>query len=449
MSLKLVVMGYGCYPNNMRYYSIKDKNIKVSFKEAILGGISPDRGLYYPEKIPVLDNSFIGNIGNLSNEEIAYECISKFTGSDIDEKSLKEIVSETIDFEFPLNKLSEKISVLELFHGPTMAFKDVGARFTSRVLSYFNSSEKKKVTVLVATSGDTGAAAASGFHDVKGVDVFILFPKGRISAVQEKQITTLSDNIYPVEVDGSFDDCQEMVKDALTDKDLITKINFTSANSINISRWIPQTLYYFFAYKQIEKKKEDLIFSIPSGNFGNLFACLVSSGMGLPVKRIIASNNLNDTFTKFINSNKYKPSKSIRTISSAMDVGDPSNFVRVLEYFSNQGRGMKEFISAYSISDKETILGMKELEERYDYVCDPHGSVGYMGIKKHKELYDNFNYIFLETAHYSKFMEEMENVVPSSLSYPERIKKILSEDGNSYKIRKYSELKDYINLTNS
>jgi len=446
---KLVVMGYGCYPNNMRYYSITDKNIKVSFKEAILGGLSPDRGLYYPEKIPVLDNSFIGNIGNLSNEEIAYECISKFTGSDIDEKSLNEIVSETIDFEFPLYKLSEKISVLELFHGPTMAFKDVGARFTSRVLSYFNSSEKKKVTVLVATSGDTGAAAASGFHGVKGVDVFILFPKDRISPVQEKQITTLSDNIYPVEVEGSFDDCQEMVKDALTDKDLITKINFTSANSINISRWIPQTLYYFFAYKQIEKKKEDLIFSIPSGNFGNLFACLVSSGMGLPVKRIIASNNLNDTFTKFINSNKYKASKSIRTISSAMDVGDPSNFVRVLEYFSNQGTEMKEFISAYSIGDRETKLGIKELKERYDYVCDPHGAVGYMGIKKDKELNNNFNYIFLETAHYSKFMEEMKYVISSSISYPSRIKKVLLQEGNCYKIRKYTEFKDYINMTNS
>ncbi len=433
----------------MRYYSTTDKNIKASFKEAILGGISPDRGLFYPEKIPKLDNSFIESIDKISNEDIAYECISKFTGSDVEEKSLKNIVSETINFKFPLKKLSKKISVLELFHGPTMAFKDVGARFTSRVLSYFNSSEKKKVTVLVATSGDTGAAAASGFHGIKGVDVFILFPKGRISPVQEKQITTLSDNIYPVEVEGSFDDCQEMVKDALTDKDLKSKINFTSANSINISRWIPQTLYYFFAYKQLKKKNEDLIFSIPSGNFGNLFACLVSSRMGLPVKKIIASNNLNDTFTKFINSNTYNPSKSIRTISSAMDVGDPSNFVRVLEYFSNQGREMKEFISAYSISDKDTKLGIKELQESYNYVCDPHGAVGYMGIKKHKDYSNNFNYIFLETAHYSKFMEEMRDVLSCPLLYPERIKKILSEEGNSYKISNYSELKDYINLTNS
>ena len=421
----------------------------MSFREAVLNGIPLDKGLYFPETIPSLETEFIEELSNLSNEEIAFECISKFTGKDIDEVSLKRIISETINFKFPCKKLSNDISVLELFHGPTMAFKDVGARFTSRVLSHFNISEKRKKTVLVATSGDTGAAVASGFHKVKGINVFILFPKGRISKVQEKQITSLSDNIYPIELDGSFDDCQRMVKEAMTNNDLRSKFNFTTANSINISRWIPQILYYFFAYKQIKDNSKDIAVSIPSGNFGNIFSCLVAISMGLPFKKVIASNNLNDTFTKFIESNYYKPKKSVKTISSAMDVGDPSNFIRIEEYFLNDFNRIKKVIDAYSFSDEETKIAIADLNEKYNYICDPHGAVGYLGVKKHKTLNKDFNYIFLETAHFSKFMDEIMDCIKEPVGYPKKIEQLLSKDGVSHQIKTYLEFKNYINSIDS
>ncbi|MAR85381.1 MAG: threonine synthase [Cytophagia bacterium] len=433
----------------MIYYSTGNKSRKVSFREAVLNGIPLDKGLYFPETIPSLETEFIEELSNLSNEEIAFECISKFTGKDIDEVSLKRIISETINFKFPCKKLSNDISVLELFHGPTMAFKDVGARFTSRVLSHFNISEKRKKTVLVATSGDTGAAVASGFHKVKGINVFILFPKGRISKVQEKQITSLSDNIYPIELDGSFDDCQRMVKEAMTNNDLRSKFNFTTANSINISRWIPQILYYFFAYKQIKDNSKDIAVSIPSGNFGNIFSCLVAISMGLPFKKVIASNNLNDTFTKFIESNYYKPKKSVKTISSAMDVGDPSNFIRIEEYFLNDFNRIKKVIDAYSFSDEETKIAIADLNEKYNYICDPHGAVGYLGVKKHKTLNKDFNYIFLETAHFSKFMDEIMDCIKEPVGYPKKIEQLLSKDGVSHQIKTYLEFKNYINLIDS
>ena len=433
----------------MIYYSTGNKSRKVSFREAVLNGIPLDKGLYFPETIPSLETEFIEELSNLSNEEIAFECISKFTGNDIDELSLKRIISETINFKFPCKKLSNDISVLELFHGPTMAFKDVGARFTSRVLSHFNISEKRKKTVLVATSGDTGAAVASGFHKVKGINVFILFPKGRISKVQEKQITSLSDNIYPIELDGSFDDCQRMVKEAMTNNDLRSKFNFTTANSINISRWIPQILYYFFAYKQIKDNSKDIAVSIPSGNFGNIFSCLVAISMGLPFKKVIASNNLNDTFTKFIESNYYKPKKSVKTISSAMDVGDPSNFIRIEEYFLNDFNRIKKVIDAYSFSDEETKIAIADLNEKYNYICDPHGAVGYLGVKKHKTLNKDFNYIFLETAHFSKFMDEIMDCIKEPVGYPKKIEQLLSKDGVSHQIKTYLEFKNYINLIDS
>ncbi len=433
----------------MKYYSTRDKSTKVSFREAVLTGIPLDKGLYFPETIPSLETEFIEELSNLSNEEIAFECISKFSGKDIDEASLKRIVSETINFKFPCHKLSDDISVLELFHGPTMAFKDVGARFTSRVLSYFNLSSKKKITVLVATSGDTGAAVASGFYGVEGVDVFILFPKDRISKVQEKQITSFSGNIYPVEVNGSFDDCQRMVKEALTDNDLRFKFNFTTANSINISRWIPQTLYYFFAYKQKTDNGKDIAVSIPSGNFGNLFSCLVAVGMGLPFQKVIASNNLNDTFTEFIESNIYKPKKSVKTISSAMDVGDPSNFIRVVEFFLNDYKKIKELINAYSFDDNETKNCIKVLSEKYNYISDPHGAVGYLGVQKHKEKNKDFNYIFLGTAHFSKFMDEIRDCIKEPVGYPKKIGQLLSKEGESHQIKTYLEFKNYINSIDS
>ncbi len=429
----------------MKYYSTNDKSIKVSFKEAVLNGIPLDKGLYFPEKIPSLNKDFFEKLPNLSNDQIAFECILKFTEKDIDKVSLRKIISETINFKFPCKKLSNDISVLELFHGPTMAFKDVGARFTSRVLSYFNSFSDKKVTVLVATSGDTGAAVASGFHGVEGVDVFILFPKDRISKVQEKQITIHSGNIYPVKVDGSFDDCQKMVKEALTDNDLRSKFNFTTANSINISRWIPQILYYFFAYKELIDSDKNIAVSIPSGNFGNLFSCLVSIGMGLPIKKVIASNNLNNSFTNYITSSCYEPRESIKTISSAMDVGDPSNFIRVAEFFLNDHDSVKKLIDAYSFNDEDTEIAIADLYEKYNYICDPHGAVGYLGVKKHKLLNKEFSYIFLETAHFSKFMDETRHCIKTSIIYPDKIEKLLLKDGEYHQINTYSQFKNYIN----
>ncbi|MFL2996794.1 MAG: threonine synthase [Cytophagales bacterium] len=314
----------------MKYFSLFNHSNQVTFKEALFRGLAPDGGLYFPTRVKPLKKSFIDNLKNLSKSEIAYNVISQFVGDDIGKKQLTEIIDHSINFDFPLKQLNENISVLELFHGPTMAFKDVGARFTSRCISHLNKLEKR-VTVLVATSGDTGAAVASGFHGVDGIDVFILYPKNKISKIQEKQISTYSGNIFPIQVEGSFDDCQRMVKEALVDKDLVNKFNFTSANSINISRWIPQMLYYFFAYRQIEKGSAKVSFSIPSGNYGNLFSCLLSRKLGLPIKNIISANNINNPVEKYILTGKYKPQPSKRTLSNAMDVGSPSNFVRVKE----------------------------------------------------------------------------------------------------------------------
>ena len=366
----------------MKYFSLFNDSYQVTFKEALFRGLAPDGGLYFPTRVKPLKKSFIDNLKNLGKSEIAYNVISQFVGDDIGKKELTKIIDHSINFDFPLKQLNENISVLELFHGPTMAFKDVGARFTSRCISYLNKLEKR-VTVLVATSGDTGAAVASGFHGVDGIDVFILYPKNKISKIQEKQISTYSGNIYPVQVEGSFDDCQRMVKEALVDKDLVNKFNFTSANSINISRWIPQMLYYFFAYRQIEKEHAKVSFSIPSGNYGNLFSCLLSRKLGLPIKNIISANNINNPVEKYILTGKYKPQASKRTLSNAMDVGSPSNFVRVKELFDANLDKIRRVLYGYSFSDTETAEAIKELIDTYKYICDPHGAIGYLGAKKH------------------------------------------------------------------
>ena len=429
----------------MKYYSTRDKSTKVSFREAVLTGIPLDKGLYFPETIPSLETEFIEELSNLSNEEIAFECISKFSGKDIDEASLKRIVSETISFKFPCNKLSDDISVLELFHGPTMAFKDVGARFTSRVLSYFNLSSKKKITVLVATSGDTGAAVASGFYGVEGVDVFILFPKDRISKVQEKQITSLSGNIYPVEVNGSFDDCQRMVKEALADNDLRSKFNFTTANSINISRWIPQTLYYFFAYTQLPSDIEKSSFSIPSGNYGNLFSAIVSKKLGLPIENIISSSNINNPVERYFQSGVFTPLHSKETLSNAMDVGDPSNFKRVNKIFDYDLDKMKEIIHAFSFTDYETEDAIKNLLKKNKYFCDPHGAIGYLGAKKYIDNNLGSHCIFLETAHFYKFYDEIKTIIGNEFNVPSQLESILKKEKNSVEINGYNHFKEYIN----
>jgi len=430
----------------MNYFSLNNKNHKVNFKEALFNGLAPDRGLYFPQEIKSLKKSFISNLDDYDKIEISMEVISQFIGNQIDEESLKKIIEHSIDFEFPLKKIDENISVLELFHGPSMAFKDVGARFTSRCLSHFiRKGYDKKVTVLVATSGDTGAAVASGFHKVEGIDVFILYPKNKISNIQEKQISTFSDNIFPIEVVGTFDDCQEIVKDALTDKDLTSNFNFTTANSINISRWIPQTLYYFFAYTQLPSDIEKSSFSIPSGNYGNLFSAIVSKKIGLPIENIISSNNINNPVERYFQSGAFTPLHSKETLSNAMDVGDPSNFKRVNKIFDHDLDKMKEIIHAFSFTDYETEDAIKNLLKKNKYFCDPHGAIGYLGAKKYIDNNLGSHCIFLETAHFYKFYDEIKNIIGNEFNVPSQLESVLKKEKNSVEINGYNHFKEYIN----
>ena len=396
----------------MNFYSLNKIAPNVTFKDAVIKGLAPDKGLYFPEKTTPLSKEFLNNIENYSNAEIAFEVIKQFVADEIPEKELKEIIEETLNFDFPVVAIEENIAALELFHGPTMAFKDVGARFMARCLGYFNKEEKTaKVTVLVATSGDTGGAVASGFLGVEGVDVVILYPSGKVSEVQEKQLTTLGQNITALEVTGTFDDCQAMVKRAFLEAELIANKNLTSANSINVARWLPQMFYFFFAHKQLKNKNKDLIFSVPSGNFGNICAGLMAYKLGLPVRQFIAATNINDIVPNYLETGIYTSKPSKQTISNAMDVGDPSNFVRILEIFKNDDAKLKEVLSSYSFTDIETQNAMKQIKEKYHYIADPHGAVGYLGLKKELINYPNAIGFFLETAHPIKFLNIVEPVL--------------------------------------
>lgn len=429
----------------MQYYSLNQHAPKVSFKEAVINGIAPDRGLYFPESISPLSKAFFENIESLSNEEIAFEAIKQFVGDDIPRKELIEIIKETLCFDFPLEKIEENIYSLELFHGPTMAFKDVGGRFMARCLGYFNKDkEAKNVTVLVATSGDTGGAVASGFLGVEGVNVVILYPSGKVSDIQERQLTTLGQNITALEVNGVFDDCQDMVKSAFLDPEL-KHINLTSANSINVARWLPQMFYFFFAYKQLKKLKKELVFSVPSGNFGNICAGIMAYKLGLPVKHFVAATNVNDTVPEFLNSGKYNPKPSMQTISNAMDVGNPSNFVRVQTLFDNNFEKLKTMFSSYSFTDAETREAMKTIYKNSGYVADPHGAVGYLGLKKY--LGNNSPEklgVFLETAHPVKFLDVVESALSISVEIPLQIKAVLGKEKKSIKIDRYEGLKEFL-----
>jgi len=428
----------------MIYYSLNKKAANVSFKDAVIKGLAPDKGLYFPKKITPLVNGFFKNIHYFSNEEIAFEVIKQFVGDEIPETSLKEIIKETINFDFPVVNIEEDISTLELFHGPTMAFKDVGARFMARCLGYFNKKEKTtKVTVLVATSGDTGGAVASGFLGVKGVDVVILYPSGKVSDVQEKQLTTLGQNITALEVDGTFDDCQAMVKEAFLDEDLIANKNLTSANSINVARWLPQMFYFFFAFKQLKNKDKEVVFSIPSGNFGNICAGMMAQQLGLPIKQFIASTNVNNIVPNYLETGIYTPKPSKQTISNAMDVGDPSNFVRILEIYKNDISELKKHLSSYSFSDDETRVAMKSIKENSNYIADPHGAVGYLGLKKYLTK-NNAQGIFLETAHPVKFLDVVEPVINETIELPVQIQEVIDKEKVSIKISTYNELKQFL-----
>jgi threonine synthase len=426
----------------MRYYSLNNSSPLTSFKKAVQNGIAPDRGLYFPEEIIPISEDFINNIIDYSNEEIAYEVIKQFIGDEIPANILKEIIKKTISFDFPVVNLDQNIGSLELFHGPTMAFKDVGARFMSECLEYFNRGKTEDITVLVATSGDTGGAVANGFLNAKGVQVVILYPKGKVSEIQEKQLTTLGNNITALEVDGVFDDCQEMVKSAFLDKDISR--NLTSANSINVARWLPQMFYFFFAYKQVSKQYKDIVFSVPSGNFGNICAGLLAQKLGLPIKHFVASTNINDTVPQYLLNGNYDPKPSKATISNAMDVGNPSNFIRIQELFDKNLSSLKKSFSSYSFSDDETKIMMKSIYDKFNYISEPHGAIGYLGLQKHGLETNEFG-VFLETAHPVKFLDVVEETLTVNVEIPPQIKEVMSKEKVSILISNYQELKNFLN----
>ncbi len=412
----------------MKYYSLNKTAPVATFKEATIRGLAPDKGLYFPENIPVFEKKFIQEIENYTDEEIAFKIIHPYIGNEIPEVELRKIVAETINFKIPLIEVNESIFSLELYHGPTLAFKDVGARFMSRCLGYFVKNNDKKITVLVATSGDTGGAVANGFLNVEGVDVVIFYPSGKVSSVQEKQLVTLGNNIHAIEVKGNFDDCQQMVKKAFSDEDLNKKLFLSSANSINVARWLPQQFYYLFAWKQWADKNNTPVISVPSGNFGNICAGILAHLSGLPVKHFIAACNANKVVPEFLSTQKYEPQKAVATISNAMDVGDPSNFTRILELFHHQFKELKNTLSSVSISDEETRQKIKEVYEKESYLLDPHGAVAYCALQKYLKSHPHQMGLILETAHPVKFYDVVEPVINEKIPIPKSVEGILSKE---------------------
>lgn len=428
----------------MNFYSLNNKAPEVSFRDAVIAGIAPDRGLYFPKEINALPAGFFDQIEQLSNHEIAFQVIRQFVGDTIPENVLKEIIADVLDFDFPIIPLEENVASLELFHGPTFAFKDVGARFMARCLGYFSTDSKTDITVLVATSGDTGGAVASGFLGVSGVNVVILYPSGKISDIQEKQLTTLGKNITALEVNGTFDDCQDMVKTAFMDTDINKKIKLTSANSINVGRWLPQMFYFFLAYKQLKSKKKELVFSVPSGNFGNVCAGLLAKKLGLPVKHFVAATNVNDIVPNFMETGVYHPKPSLATLSNAMDVGDPSNFIRIRHLFNDDLNLLRENLSSYAFTDEKTKDAMRKIYNDNTYVADPHGAVAYLGLKKYQESNPETYGVFLETAHPVKFLDIVEDTIRENIELPEKIAKLMDKKKKSIKIADYIEFKNYL-----
>lgn len=421
----------------MKYFSTNRKAAHVSFGEAVRRGQPDDKGLYFPEQISQLSAEFLASFRDKGNEQIAFEVIRPYIGGEIPDDMLYTICEETVNFPFPLVEISPGISTLELFHGPTLAFKDVGARFMSRCLRYFAKEKGERTIVLVATSGDTGGAVASGFHNVEGIDVVILYPKGKVSRVQELQLTTLGGNVTALEVDGVFDDCQAMTKQALADAELQQRMFITSANSINVARWLPQQFYYFYALKQWQG--EPPVISVPSGNFGNICAGILAHISGLPAGGFIAACNANDVIPEFMTSGELRPRASVATLSNAMDVGNPSNFVRILEIFGHEFPLIKEKLRAVSVSDEVTAATMREVYERFGYVLDPHGAVGY------RALVDNAGRgIFMETAHPVKF-DSVGEILGQEVEIPEGVSGLFQKESTSTQISTdYEQLKQIL-----
>jgi len=429
----------------MKYISLNHNSQPVNFKTALINGLAPDKGLYFPEKIINLPKKIIDNIKTIDDTELCYEVIKDYIGNDFTEDELIKIIQNTIDFKIPLKKVENSIFSLELFHGPTLAFKDIGAKFLALCMDKIkNDFDSKEITVLVATSGDTGGAVAKGFEGLNGINVCILYPKGRISQVQEKQITTNDKNVIAFEVNGNFDDCQKMVKDAFSDIEIKNKIILTSANSINIARWLPQMFYYFLAIKKIENNNQN-IFSVPSGNFGNICAGILSKEMGLNIQLFLASTNINKTVPRYLESGIYNPEKTKPTISNAMDVSDPSNFIRIQKIFNNDLQKINKVIKGYSYNDSETREAIKDVYNSYNYIMDPHSAIGYLGLKSYlKNPRSDVNGIFLSTAHPIKFKEQVENIIGNQISFPSRLKKIMTKKKNTIEIESYNELKDHL-----
>jgi threonine synthase len=435
----------------MQYYSTSGKSDAVSLKEAVIGGLASDGGLYLPLSIPEIPASWFESISRLSLTEIAYDVACAFLEDDVPASVLSDIVEDALDFPMPLREVEREIFSLELYHGPTMAFKDVGARFMSRLMSYLYREEERKLNVIVATSGDTGSAVAAGFFNIPGINVFVLFPKAKVSPLQQKQITTWAGNIHAVEVDGSFDDCQRLAKQMLGDGELKESLLLTSANSINIARLIPQSFYYYYAYSRVGKRGTPLVFSVPSGNFGNLTGGLMARATGLPVRRFIAATNVNDIFPKFMETGLYKPAPSIQTISNAMDVGDPSNFARIAELMGNSLDNFRDNMLSYSYSDHSTVAAIRNVHRDTGYIMDPHGAVAYMGLKQFiAEAGEKVTGVFLETAHPAKFPETMKSILEDYEDLPPQLEKVVNRREKFHKTgNDIQEMKAYIKHINS
>ena len=430
----------------MKYYSTNHKAPLASLHEAVVRGLAPDRGLYMPEKIKRLPQSFYENIQNLSFQEIAYTVADAFFGEDVEPAELKRIVYDTLAFDCPLVEVEPGIYSLELFHGPTLAFKDVGARFMARLLQYFIRQEgKEQVNVLVATSGDTGSAVANGFLGVEGIHVYVLYPKGKVSKIQESQFTTLGQNITAIEVDGVFDDCQRLVKSAFMDEELCNHMKLTSANSINVARFLPQAFYYFNAYARMKAlgKADEMVVCVPSGNFGNITAALFGHRMGLPVKRFIAANNANDIFYNYLQTGKYEPKASRQTIANAMDVGDPSNFARIYDLYKGDHSAVTSIISGATYSDDMIRETMRQCYADNGYILDPHGACGYRALSE--QLKAGETGVFCETAHPAKFKDTVDSIIGAEVEIPERLAAFMKGEKQSVEMGKsFAEFKEYL-----
>lgn len=430
----------------MKYYSTNKQAEKATLQEAVVKGLASDKGLYMPEQIKKLPDSFFEQIDSLSFQEMAYTVADLFFGEDIEKDTLQQIVSDTLNFDIPLVHITDNIYSLELFHGPTLAFKDVGARFMARLLAYYIKKQgQKDVNVLVATSGDTGSAVANGFLGVEGIHVYVLYPKGKVSDIQEAQFTTLGQNITALEIDGTFDDCQTLVKAAFMDTDLNKKKNLTSANSINVARFLPQAFYYFYAYAQLKKvaKNKNVVFCVPSGNLGNLTAGLIAKRMGLPIKRFVASNNANDVFFEYLKTSKYNPRPSVQTIANAMDVGDPSNFARILDLYKHSHEAIIKDISGRWYDDKTISSAVKDVYLKNKYLLDPHGACAFLGLVD--ELKADEVGILLETAHPAKFAGTIEDILNRNIEIPMPLQKFMKGKKQSIELsKKYDDFRDIL-----